>query len=527
MHLKKTAAILAAAAFIAASACGCGNRDNNIKNESSAESEIMNSTETSDSAPKNNSQTANSVSAEKSESKKNDSKDLSVITMYVTGPESVVTYKNSDGTEKTDASLTPGTEVTVKKSDANGSSYTLVNIPGKNGEYYVLTAYLASDKDSVTKSFTANVGSSGAILYSQEGADSDELQTLYAGEEITVIAKTPGGSWRAISTTSGLIGYVKVTDIASDSIPSGSSQNVKTDSQTNLSSGDSYTTYITENIPGNNNENNSGSRSAVSSSNNNNDDEITYYTEEIELSPPLERSSEVTNINDDTFLGTALDKAESKAGGTWAAAYIDLQSGDMSVVNSSQMRAASLIKLYIMGAIYEKYDTYTEVNSGIDELLYSMITVSDNYAANELVSVLGSGDTDAGEKIVTSYAQSHGWSSTSMGRLLSEEAIYGDNYTSVADCADFMQSVYNGALPHSSDMLDLLSKQTITYKIPSGVPVPTANKTGELPDVQNDAAIVYADSPYVLCVMSEYVPAGLATSAIVELSSDVYSNVSN
>lgn len=523
MYLKKTAALFTAAALIAASVCGCGNRENNLKNESDM---INSSVETKDFASKISSEKADSASSNKEESKKSTSKDSSETTMFATGPESIETYKNSDGTELTDVTVTPGTEVTVKKSDSVAAPYTLVNIPDKKGDYYILSAYLTDDKDSVTKSFTANVGSSGAVLYSEKGAKGDELQIFYAGEEINVIAKTSGGAWRVISPATGFIGYVKATDIASDSGFADSSINSSTNLQRNQSSGTSYTTYVTDNTYADNNTSNSRSTTTSSSVNNDDaDDESEYYTEEIELPPPLERSAEVTNINDDTFLRTELDKAESKAGGTWAAAYIDLDSGDMSVVNSSQMRAASLIKLYIMGAIYEKYDTYTEVNSDIDELLFSMITVSDNYAANELVSVLGSGDTDAGEKIVTSYAQSHGWSSTSMGRLLSEDAIYGDNYTSVADCADFMQSVYNGALPHSADMLDLLSKQTITYKIPAGVSVPTANKTGELLDVQNDAAIVYADSPYVLCVMSEYVPAGLATSAIVELSSAVYSNV--
>ena len=175
-----------------------------------------------------------------------------------------------------------------------------------------------------------------------------------------------------------------------------------------------------------------------------------------------------------------------------------------------------------MGAVYENYDVYASNEQEIDTLLYSMITVSDNSAANTLVKMLGNGNTDEGKEVVTLYCQSHGYSDTSMGRLLLESNINGDNYTTVNDCANFLAAVYNHSMPHSSEMLDLLSRQTVTYKIPEGVPVRTANKTGELDTVQNDAAIVFSESPYVLCVMSEDVSAGAAISYIVELSSEVY-----
>ena len=76
-------------------------------------------------------------------------------------------------------------------------------------------------------------------------------------------------------------------------------------------------------------------------------------------------------------------------------------------------------------------------------------------------------------------------------------------------------------------MLSLLKQQTRTSKIPAGVPygIETANKTGELDYVQNDAAIVFAETPYILCVMSENVGAGSAVSSIVNLSSDVYYSI--
>ena len=62
------------------------------------------------------------------------------------------------------------------------------------------------------------------------------------------------------------------------------------------------------------------------------------------------------------------------------------------------MQAASLIKLYIMGAVYENFNALSS-QYGADYLnsnLYPMITVSDNDAANELVRCLGDGNESQG-----------------------------------------------------------------------------------------------------------------------------------
>ena len=53
--------------------------------------------------------------------------------------------------------------------------------------------------------------------------------------------------------------------------------------------------------------------------------------------------------------------------------------------------------------------------------------------------------------------------------------------------------------------------------------VPTANKTGELAAVENDAAIVFAPfGTYILCVMSDDVYLGVATQQTAELSEAIY-----
>ena len=67
------------------------------------------------------------------------------------------------------------------------------------------------------------------------------------------------------------------------------------------------------------------------------------------------------------------------------------------VIDDQPMQAASLIKLFIMGTVYENYESLSETYGAdtLNSYLNSMITVSDNDAANKLVNMLGDGDDDA------------------------------------------------------------------------------------------------------------------------------------
>lgn len=214
-------------------------------------------------------------------------------------------------------------------------------------------------------------------------------------------------------------------------------------------------------------------------------------------------------------------------GEVWSAAVTDLDTEDSCTVNNQSMQAASLIKLFIMGAVYDRYGSLTAAygEDQIQSLLSDMITVSDNTAANTLTNYLGDGDDATGRGAVNEYCASNGYDSTTMGRMLLAPADNGDNMTSVSDCAEFLRKVYKGELPHAEEMLEHLKNQQRTHKIPAGLPegVESANKTGELDTVENDAAIVFADTPYILCIMSENLSdVGAAQSNIAEISSDMY-----
>ncbi len=106
-----------------------------------------------------------------------------------------------------------------------------------------------------------------------------------------------------------------------------------------------------------------------------------------------------------------------------------------------------------MGAVYENYDSLTQQYGAqtIDGYLLPMITVSDNDAANSLVSCLGGGDSSAGMEKVNSFCTEHGYNSTSMGRLLLASNEFGDNYTSAYDCGKFLKKIYQSCADTSSD----------------------------------------------------------------------------
>lgn len=216
--------------------------------------------------------------------------------------------------------------------------------------------------------------------------------------------------------------------------------------------------------------------------------------------------------------------------GTQVSVYAEkIESGQSVSVNSGPMQSASLIKLFIAGSVYEQLDTLRAAEAyenETEELVKDMLSVSDNTAANTLVKRLGRGNAEKGKETVNDFCTKNGYMDTSMGRLMLDFDAESDNYTSVQDCGKFLKDIYQNKLQGSQEILEGLKAQERTSKIPAGVPseVVTANKTGELDNVENDVAIVYDDSgAYILCViMNDLQDTARGRDAIKKLSSDVY-----
>ena len=161
--------------------------------------------------------------------------------------------------------------------------------------------------------------------------------------------------------------------------------------------------------------------------------------------------------------------------GTWSVYVCNLAKNTEGTINDQQMQAASLIKLYIMGAVYEDYDSLSSKYSKdqLDNALNSMITVSDNDAANTLVA------KDCGKFLKTIYQIDKGTATDNNDTLAGAEYMYR-----------------------------LLKMQTRKNKIPAQMPseVKVANKTGELDHVENDVGIIYDTAKgidLVVCFMSQ------------------------
>lgn len=207
-----------------------------------------------------------------------------------------------------------------------------------------------------------------------------------------------------------------------------------------------------------------------------------------------------------------------KNNGTWSVYVGNLLKGSEGNIDNMPMQAASLIKLFIMGTVYENYDQLASQYGGetLNNQLNAMITVSDNDASNTLVNWLGGGSDTTGMAKVNEFCQAHGYKSTQMGRMLLQSNENGDNYTSVNDCGHFLTEIYqlNNGMPtdstlsHAESMYHLLKMQQRKNKLPAQMPegVHVANKTGELSNVENDAGIIFDTAKgvdLVICFMSQ------------------------
>lgn len=245
---------------------------------------------------------------------------------------------------------------------------------------------------------------------------------------------------------------------------------------------------------------------------------------------------------------TQLVERISQEEGTWSIYLKDLSTGGEISINNEQMYAASLIKLFVMQSCYEHWNQIVENDSAYsgseldssekaETLLTSMITVSDNESYNELVRMHSStrSFTDGCLFIEdylcsdTVYINTGIFHTLSPSSTESEKTEETKNYTCVEDCGLLLESIYEGTCVSSEasrEMLDLLLQQTVTDKIPSGLPdgISVANKTGETDEVQHDAAIVFGEkTDYILCVMSSDISgAGDAQSVIQDISGMVY-----
>lgn len=220
--------------------------------------------------------------------------------------------------------------------------------------------------------------------------------------------------------------------------------------------------------------------------------------------------------------------------GIFSAAVIDPATDREWSFDSQPMRAASLIKLFIMVEIFEKIktghikpgDSFAFIESErvggagilqnfpagtsrtVLELIDLMITESDNIATNLLIERIGMAAVNA-------RIQHLGCKDTILRRRMMDfDAVAAgiENYTSVVDVARLLDRIHrNCCIDEASDssMRRILERQTDRCKIPLLLPPGTIcqHKTGELPGAEHDAGIIASPAgSYILCIMSDDLP---------------------
>lgn len=152
--------------------------------------------------------------------------------------------------------------------------------------------------------------------------------------------------------------------------------------------------------------------------------------------------------------------------------------------------------------------------TSIHELLYWMITVSDNTSTNVLIDWCGIGAID-------DFFGRYGLKDTSLQRhMLDFEAVKAgyNNYISIDDYFHCFMDLESGRIlndQHRKLLLDILKENRDSKEIKrylyQGCPI--AHKTGELDDVSHDGGIIYnGNHPYFLAVFVSNLVASNETS---------------
>lgn len=228
-----------------------------------------------------------------------------------------------------------------------------------------------------------------------------------------------------------------------------------------------------------------------------------------------------------------LQRGISVLNGSWSVCLVKPSTGEsVSCVHGTTADAAmvsgNLIRLWIMGTVYQQVADGTLREADISDDLAKMVVLNDSSAATALVKKLGKGSLAKGMTAVNTFAANCGCKST---KLSAAAASTGgkQNYTSAKDCAAFLSLIYSGkcvSAGASSRMLALLQAQTRRSMIPAGLPdtVNCADLTGDLKGLcVGDAAIVYAPSGnYILCILAKPADNAAAAAQIKAFSQAVY-----
>jgi beta-lactamase class A len=161
----------------------------------------------------------------------------------------------------------------------------------------------------------------------------------------------------------------------------------------------------------------------------------------------------------------------------------------------------------------------------VDELAYQMITASSNFATNLLVDVLG-------VTVIQRALHELGIEGIKVIRGVEDQAAFEAGLNNEVTANGLLKvlrliSDHKAYSPQASErMLEILLDQRYKSGIPAGLPEATrvAHKTGNISTVHHDAGIVYLEGrkPYVLVILSQFDAAPSRSTAVAEVSRDIF-----
>ncbi|MDO4322896.1 MAG: serine hydrolase [Lachnospiraceae bacterium] len=242
-----------------------------------------------------------------------------------------------------------------------------------------------------------------------------------------------------------------------------------------------------------------------------------------------------SSVRNFTLLQKMIENRVAEYDGEWSVYVKNLNTGESIIVNDQPMKSASVMKLFIMGTVYKAIEAgELERTDEVMSLMNNMITVSDNEASNQLLYLLGDSSYEDGIAEVDAFISEYGFSDMTVeynGFNNSATVTDSNNFNQVSakDCGKLLEDVYRRNWVNrsvSNEIEEMLLDQHTRYKIPAGLPegVLCGNKTGEMDNTENDAAIIYSgDCDYILVVLSsDWNSKDETISRIASLSSMVY-----
>lgn len=237
--------------------------------------------------------------------------------------------------------------------------------------------------------------------------------------------------------------------------------------------------------------------------------------------------------------------------GTYSVGVLNLQTGDYAYVNDVQVRAASVIKIFVEAAAFQKIkDGELKLNQKIKlqdraieraygtgilqgygagyevtlkRCLELMMTHSDNRASNIVLDLIGI-------DYVNEFMQDLGCSKdSSLGYYFYIDGATKSNWLTTRDVNMFFEKLYRGEVvspKYDKMMINFMKKNINNTKLVAGLPegIECAHKTGSITLREHDCGIVYGESgDYIISVLGHEVPNGEATCAnIGKISKTVY-----